>query len=169
MAGELIAVVDDDAPFLDLMDLLLRDEGYRTLLRQAGDGAYDLIQAAQPDLVILDLRLERPDGGLAVLAQLRRDPATRTIPIILCTADTWYLREQGDRLREQGYALVPKPFDLDALLVTVAAALGHQPPREAGAGGTRVPDRPPARAGASGVAEHPHERRLVAAVGRRGR
>ena len=39
MAAEPIAVIDDDATFLEMMDLLLTDEGYRTLLRPAVVGA----------------------------------------------------------------------------------------------------------------------------------
>ena len=50
-------------------------------------------------------------------------PATQAIPVIFCTADHWLLTHSAEQLHALGCAVVPKPFDLDALLATVRAWL----------------------------------------------
>jgi len=67
MAKSLIAVVNDDTIFLELMHDLLTTEGYRTAIWKEGDTAYEMIKEHRPLLVILDIRMERPDTGWMVL------------------------------------------------------------------------------------------------------
>ena len=55
MGRYLIAVINDDKPYIDMMAEVLGDEGYRTVACLASAGAFALIRREQPDLVILDL------------------------------------------------------------------------------------------------------------------
>jgi DNA-binding response OmpR family regulator len=80
-----ILVVDDEADILDLVSFNLEQEGFRVL------GASDGIEAVQraleiiPDLVVLDLMLPGKDG-FRVYKELRADPRTSQVPVIMLTA-----------------------------------------------------------------------------------
>lgn len=123
MAEPTIAVVDNDTDFLGLMNDLLSLEGYRTLICREGDRAYGTIKEAQPDLVILDVRLDHAEQGWTILELLRLDPTTARIPVIICSADAHFLREKAASLHELRCDTLEKPFDLDMLLEKVARAL----------------------------------------------
>lgn len=117
----LVMVVDDDEATLKLMEELLADEGYQPLLALASDGASHTAVREQPALMILDIRMEAPDSGVRVLREMRANPATATVPVLIFTADRQFLVENEDDLRAQGYTVVAKPFFVDALLDTVRA------------------------------------------------
>lgn len=118
-----IAVVNDDTAFIDLMSDLLKDEGYKTIPHKVGDTAYDMIRDTQPDLVVLDMRLEHPDSGWVTLDLMRLDPRTAHIPVIICSADARFLREKEAHFRAQNCRTIEKPFNLDELLMLVERAL----------------------------------------------
>lgn len=124
MAKSLIAVVNDDTLFLELMHDLLTQEGYRTAIWKEGDKAYEMIKEHRPVLVVLDIRMEHPDTGWMVLELMRLDPETAHIPVIICSADTSRIREKEAYLREKGCAVLEKPFLLEDLLETVRAFIG---------------------------------------------
>ena len=124
MAKPLIAVVNDDTLFLELMHDLLTQEGYRTAIWKEGDKAYEMIREHRPLLVFLDIRMERPDTGWMVLELMRLDPETAHIPVIVCSADTQRIREKEAYLREKGCDVLEKPFLLEDLLEKVHAHIG---------------------------------------------
>ncbi len=66
-AARHIAVINDDAPFLDLMADLLGDEGYRVTLHHGGPVVYPALKRDVPDLIVLDLRMQTPDEGWNLL------------------------------------------------------------------------------------------------------
>jgi signal transduction histidine kinase/DNA-binding response OmpR family regulator len=103
-----ILIIEDDSRFAEVLARLCRDAGYATL--QATTAADGLAQAAQADAVLLDIEL--PDGsGLAVLEQLKRQPATRHLPIhVLSVADH---SQTALAMGAVGYAV--KPLDREAL------------------------------------------------------
>jgi CheY-like chemotaxis protein len=80
-----VLVVEDDALNAQLLTRLCRSMGHTP--RIAGDGAAALAAVARrrPDLVLLDLMLPIIDG-FGVLAQLRGDPQTAALPVIMVTA-----------------------------------------------------------------------------------
>jgi DNA-binding response OmpR family regulator len=127
MARSLIAVVNDDVPFLEMMEQLLEDEGYRVLVMNEAGQAYARIKRQRPELVILDVRLGDPDAGWRVLEALRLDRAVRSIPVIVCSADLRALQERAEYLRRMGCECLPKPFDVDQLLTKVEEVLGPSP------------------------------------------
>ena len=124
-----IAVVNDDTVFLRLMDELLRlEEGYEVSSCFVGSEGYLFVKEAQPDLVILDLLFgNSAEEGWRTLDLLTLDPATRRIPVIVCSAATQLLHQHEEWLRRFDVEVLPKPFDLDELLgllksVSAAAA-----------------------------------------------
>lgn len=127
MSSPLIMVVNDDTVFIQLMQELLADAGYRTEVCTAGAQAYHMIRGMQPDLVVLDIRMEHPEAGWVVLDLVRLDPQTTLIPVIVSTADARFARERAEHLQEHRADVLLKPFDLEDLLSKVSAAVG--PPR----------------------------------------
>lgn len=75
-----------------------------------------MIKERQPTILILDIRMESPEAGFAVLDLLRLDPTTTHIPVIICTAAIQLIRENEQHLRAKNCEILIKPFDLDDLL-----------------------------------------------------
>jgi CheY-like chemotaxis protein len=123
-ATPLVAVVSADTAYLELVSELLNDEGYRHICYHSNVQAPALIQRDHPDLVILDVLAECSNSDLAVLTEMRRDPATGAIPTIVCSTDGPLLRTQEQQLRTHNGAIVEKPFDIEYLLAKVAEAVG---------------------------------------------
>lgn len=111
-----ITVINDDTAFLQLMGDLLRGEGYDVVVWKEGDTAYEMVKRDQPDLIVLDIRLGKPEEGWQLLELFKLDLTTRHIPIIVCSADTVLLRAKEGRLQELGCETLEKPFDIDELL-----------------------------------------------------
>ena len=119
-----IALIDDDAAFLALMrDLLAGFEGYAVLVCREADRAAAFIQQERPDLILLDVRIGGGPKGWAILERLARDPATRSIPVIICSVAAHELEDRAPLLRRRGVDVLPKPFDLDHLMEKVRAGL----------------------------------------------
>jgi CheY-like chemotaxis protein len=119
-----IFVADDDSTIAELMRDLFLGEGYAVTLLQYAKNAYEEIAQTLPDLVILDLTLERQGDGWLALNKLRRNPKTACIPAIICSADTRGLRARQESLSAMGCPVIEKPFDIDALLTAVQESLG---------------------------------------------
>ena len=123
-----ITIVDDDTTFLQLMhDLLEAEEGYEVTTCAEADRAYEFVKATQPGLVILDIRVGSEDSGWLILELLTLDPQTRPMPVIVCSAAIHSLQEHEALLQQYGCEVLPKPFDLDALLAKVQTALANSP------------------------------------------
>ena len=116
----LVAVINDDTAFLDLMkELLEEEEHYEVMICKEWDNAYQFVVDKQPDLVIQDIRIGGEEHGWTILNLLTLDPRTRPIPIIVCSAAIQSLHEHQDWLSQYDIHALPKPFDLDTLLSTV--------------------------------------------------
>jgi CheY-like chemotaxis protein len=98
----------------------LEAEGY---LVQASADAFGDIRHPRADLVILDLFLHGDAAGWQQLDVLTLDPATRGIPVIVCSAAIASLGEARTKLAMLDVAVLEKPFDLEQLSAAVAAAL----------------------------------------------
>jgi CheY-like chemotaxis protein len=127
MAKPLITVVNDDTTFLGLMEELLGEEGYNTLIIKSSDTAYEVIKKKEPALVVLDIRMQSADAGFLILDLMRLDPATAQIPVIICSAATAFVRENEAHFRAMGCDILPKPFLLHELLTKVCSFLGPPP------------------------------------------
>jgi CheY-like chemotaxis protein len=121
-----IVVVNDDTDFLTLMTDLLTDiGGYEVAVCREGNNAYQFVKDQEPDLVILDIRIDGQEAGWTILECLTLDPVTRPIPLIVCSAAIRELRAQEEHLAQYGVDVMTKPFDLDHLLEKGAAALAR--------------------------------------------
>ena len=121
-----LLVVDDEPHIGLLLRPHLEQLGYRvSVARSLADARAVVRERAHPlDGLLLDLHL--PDGsGLDLLHELRRDPATHALPVIVLTA------EGEDRVLQDaaalGAALLTKPFSPSKLTARVARMLGDAP------------------------------------------
>jgi DNA-binding response OmpR family regulator len=117
-------VVNDDPAFLELAKDLLEDERFRVEVRRIGTGAYQFVKERQPALVILDVKLGDKNGWDVVQA-IALDPATRQIPVLVCSAAVDELRTVADQVRHLGGDVLRKPFALDVLISKAEALLGQ--------------------------------------------
>jgi len=120
-----IALVNENMVFLSLLENLLNTQGYEVILCKESSTAYEIIKKEKPDLVLLDIRREHQEGGWTVLELMKLDPATRSIPTIVTSADTAELKDQQENLRSLGYTILPKPFDLEGLLERIREMIGR--------------------------------------------
>jgi len=112
-----ILVVDDEPDAIELIEFNLKAAGFEVIA--AADGAQALTKARQnmPALILLDLMLPEVDG-LDVCKQLRADPATNAIPIIMLTAKSEEIdRVLGLELGADDY--VTKPFSPRELVLRI--------------------------------------------------
>ncbi len=79
-----ILIVDDDLDMLNLYQVVLR-EGFETISATNGKEAVDLAVAEVPDLILMDIMMPVMDG-LQAAQLIRKNPKTRSIPIIAVTA-----------------------------------------------------------------------------------
>ena len=131
-AKPLVLVVEDEAPLVTLLRYNLEKQGFR--VDEAGDGteAMAKITESPPDLLLLDWMLPTL-SGIELCRQIRRRPATRSLPVIMLTARA----EDQDAVRglETGADdYITKPFSPEALIARIRALL-----RRSGTAPAKVP------------------------------
>ena len=122
----LVLIVEDEAPLVALLRYNLEKEGFA--VAEATDGEEALLQIAErrPDVVLLDWMLPLV-SGIEVCRQIRRAPATRSMPVIMLTARG----EEGDRVRGLNSGAddyVVKPFSLSELVARLRAVIRRAQP-----------------------------------------
>lgn len=122
--GAKIVVVDDTVEILDLLSLVLSDEGYQVVCCPDGRRALATIMAEQPALVIMDLTMDGVRSWELVEALLA-DARTARTPFLVCSGAVQTLLDAEERLRGLGGDVLIKPFDLDLLLAKVRELIGR--------------------------------------------
>jgi DNA-binding response OmpR family regulator len=113
-----VVVVEDDASIADLVDLYLREAGYRVLLAPTGERGLELVEQQRPVLVVLDIGLPGIDG----LEVCRRIRSNSSVPVLFLTArDGEIDRIVGLELGADDY--VTKPFSPREVVARVRAIL----------------------------------------------
>ena len=119
--NELIAIIDDEPDILQLVVLQLKKNGFRTAGLANASGFYSFLNEKSPDLVILDLMLPDIDG-VEICRQLRSNPQTAKIPIIMLTARSEeFDKVLGLEIGADDY--ITKPFSTRELVARVKAVL----------------------------------------------
>ena len=124
-----ILAVEDEPAILELLKVNLLDAGYEVAVAEDAETAQTMLKGALPDLVLLDWMLPG-QSGLALAKQLRADPRTRELPIIMVTARS----EEGDRvagLEAWVDDYVTKPFSPRELKARIKAVLRRRAPEAA--------------------------------------
>ena len=118
-AGPMILLIDDRLEMLGVHAAYLRKHGYRTLMAENGTTGLQFARAYHPTLIVLDHSM--PDRtGVEVTRELKADPATAGIPILLMTALSY--GAIGTAALEAGCAaFLPKPIEPSRLLREIEA------------------------------------------------
>lgn len=121
-----ILIVDDEDDLAELVAFRLQQLGHVAATTGSGIGALMEVQRKRPDLMVLDLML--PDlSGTEVCRRIRRDAATRDIPIVMVTAKTDEVdRVVGFEVGADDY--VTKPFSPRELVLRIEAVLRRTQP-----------------------------------------
>jgi DNA-binding response OmpR family regulator len=109
-----ILVCDDEANIRNIMDFSLEAEGFLVVPADDGESALQAAMTEEPDLIILDVMMPGADG-LTVCRELKQNPRTRHIPVLMLTA------RAGKDDRDQGLAAgadayITKPFSPQRLV-----------------------------------------------------
>ena len=123
-ARPVVLIAEDARTTSTILSAVLRSAGYDTLLAEDGEQCLALCRSSRPDLVVLDLMLPKVHG-LEVLDQLRRDPATADIGVVVCSAKD-YKTEMAQVGELGAFDFLPKPVRREALLDAVERYLNSR-------------------------------------------
>ncbi len=117
-----VLVIDDDPVILELLRVNFEIEGFLVVTAKDGDEGFALAQELQPDVVISDIMMPHRDG-LQLLSDLKSDPSTEMLPVILLSAKAQTSEvEHGLDMGADDY--ITKPFDPIQLIDRLNAVVG---------------------------------------------
>ena len=121
MAQERILIIEDEKALSDILEYNLVREGYQVFTANDGVEGLEKAQAVEPDLVVLDIMLPSMDG-LQICTQLRSNPHTQNIRILMLTAKAEEVDEVvGFSMGADDYVI--KPYKLHPLMHRIKALL----------------------------------------------
>jgi LmbE family N-acetylglucosaminyl deacetylase/CheY-like chemotaxis protein len=117
VSNKRVLVVDDDPHILELIQIVLEDEGHQVTTLASGDRAVEVVSQAPPDLVLLDIVM-RTHHGMEVLAELRK--AAPSVPVVLLSGAVSQVANMPEIARALGaHDFIEKPFDAQQLIELV--------------------------------------------------
>jgi DNA-binding response OmpR family regulator len=123
-----ILIVDDDRDYADTMRLVLENSRFHVRHASTIGQARDLIAGDRPDLIVLDVMMEKHTDGFDFCAELKQDPSLSAIPVLIITSVTrmtgfkFSPETDGEYCRADDYAA--KPVAMADLLARVERLLG---------------------------------------------
>lgn len=125
-ADKLVLIVDDDDSVRELLEFVIKKEGFRIEKASDGQEALDKARSANPDLILLDLMLPK-FGGFEILRELQGDD-TGSIPIIIITG-RYTDRSTSDMIKQEPNVkdFIEKPVKPQILTALVHKILRTQP------------------------------------------
>jgi diguanylate cyclase (GGDEF)-like protein len=116
-----LLVVDDEMENLHFMHQFLTDAGYRVLEAPDGLAAWQVLMKNPVDLVITDILMPRLDG-LSLCQQIRNDPRTAHLPVLMLTA-RFQIEEKLNGFSAGADDYLAKPFDVLELQARIESLL----------------------------------------------
>ena len=110
-----ILIIDDDHHIANGARVRLSAAGYDTIVAHDGPEGIEAAMQAQPDAVVLDVRMPTMDG-LAAMDRLRQDPATNRIPVVMLSAS---IVDEKAALNAGARFFIRKPFSGDTLIEAI--------------------------------------------------
>jgi two-component system nitrogen regulation response regulator NtrX len=118
--GAQILLVDDEANIRRMLGALLKNEGFSVAEAASGNAALLLLDETDPDVVLLDLMMPPGPDGLETLSRMRE--RGNTAPVIMMSGKA-QLTDAVRAVKLGAFQFLEKPLTLEAVLVTVRAAL----------------------------------------------
>ncbi len=124
-----VLLVDDDVDFIDLNKAVLENHGFEVITAFSGREGLDKVKFEKPDMIVLDLMMEKHDTGFSFAKTLKSDPRYKNIPILMLTAvagETGYDFSQemdGYWMKTDDYA--SKPLLPDELVKRITGLLAR--------------------------------------------
>jgi DNA-binding response OmpR family regulator len=113
-----ILAIEDNEDILIMLELMLVNQNYRVSKKADGENVGIFINETKPDVILMDMLLSGVDGTL-VCKQVKENSSTKHIPVIMISA----LSQGQEKSKEAGADFfLAKPFEMDDLFATVAAA-----------------------------------------------
>lgn len=81
-----VLLVDDDTDFIEQNKAVLESNGFTVIAALTGGEVPDKVRFEQPDVIVLDLMMEKHDTGFMVAKALKADPVYRRIPILMVSS-----------------------------------------------------------------------------------
>ncbi len=125
-----ILIIDDDPDFVRAIAHLLEGAGYQVRSAPDGQRGFELAQAIEPDLILLDVMMRERTEGLFTLERIRRTPALARVPVIIVSS--LYTEYPRFRVRpDTGWMpadlFLAKPADPERLVAEVRRLLAGTP------------------------------------------
>jgi CheY-like chemotaxis protein len=120
-----ILIVDDEEDPRTYLAALFQDNGYETKCVTDGDEAREVVKDYMPDLITLDIIMER-ETGQKFYRWLQDDEALKKIPVIICSGVTRYkeLFSRDHLKMPKPFFFIEKPIDRQLMLDKVKEAVG---------------------------------------------
>jgi CheY-like chemotaxis protein len=120
----LILVADDDQNLRRILCLFLKNAQYETVEASNGREALNMARSQRPDAIVLDIMMPLIDG-FSVCRQLKEDPETKRIPVVICTAKN---RKEDliAAIKAGAEDYIIKPFTKDTVLTKVGKAVSSR-------------------------------------------
>ena len=129
-----ILIVEDDVGLAEATKVVLEAKGYSVILAHNGTDGFQTARREKPDLMLLDVMMAHDSEGFEVARQIKDDPETRAIPVILLTgirkAKNLPFGFEPDEDWLPVKAVLEKPVKPETLLKTIQQALKAASSRE---------------------------------------
>jgi len=122
-----ILIVDDDPDFANATRIILEKNDYAVDVAHNRNEAMDKIQEVKPDLILLDIMMDRLDDGFTICYKLKHDPDLKNIPVFSISSITektgfkFNPKTDGEYFEADDYAM--KPIEATDLLQRIEALL----------------------------------------------
>jgi DNA-binding response OmpR family regulator len=117
-----ILVLDDNEDILALIVMILEMEGYQPKGISTGGALMKSVEEFNPELILLDVLLGDSDGRI-LCHELKSDPSTANIPVIMISASHAALSLSEDHHKPDDF--ISKPFDIDDLVNRIKRVLDN--------------------------------------------
>jgi CheY-like chemotaxis protein len=117
-----VALIEDDAVMLSLLQTLLEYEGFETVQLDGMGKVNDIVEIlhqAGPDLILMDVHL-RQINGLDLLRELRKDPSLQAVKVLVSSG----MELSSESSMEGADGFILKPYMPDDLVAIIREALG---------------------------------------------
>lgn len=81
-----VLLVDNDVDFVDLNKAVLENNGFEVVTAFSAREGIDKVKVEHPDVIVLDLMMEKHDAGFSFAKQIKADPIYKRIPILMLTS-----------------------------------------------------------------------------------